>query len=187
MKYCILIVLLFGILNAAYSQNHTYEKKFIRSFYKDKGSIVYADALSKGILQEIKKALSTDTIRGFDEKNFMHDLIISRKERSQLNSQMNKLEDSVWINNVLDNSKMVDRHKIDHILKDRAYGWSNFNKEYGLGFHSFSKPIFIRNYTICIFYNDFSCPQTCGSGELAVYKKIHGNWKKWLILYNWIS
>lgn len=186
MKYFIFILLLLGTTNSTYSQTDVFEKKFIRWYYQDKEPIVYVNALSNGIISKIKEDLLKDTIRSFST-NFVDALIISRQERSEIDSQLNELEDKGWINNVLNNSKMIDRDIVNNILKDRAYGWDNFNIKYGLGFHSFSKPIFIRNNTICFFYNDFSCPNTCGSGELAVYKIENGNWKKWLILYSWIS
>ena len=55
-------------------------------------------------------------------------------------------------------------------------GWTYFYHHYGTGFHSFGCPLFLRNYTCCLFYSGHHCGWLCGNGQLALYKKEGGRW-----------
>lgn len=53
-----------------------------------------------------------------------------------------------------------------------------FNKYFGGCFHNFSAPIFLRNYTLCLFYVDRMCAAGKSSGELQVFEKRNGVWEQ---------
>ena len=54
-------------------------------------------------------------------------------------------------------------------------------------FNTFSLPIFLRNYSYCIFYSDNHCGWLCGGGRLTLYKKINNRWQELKSYCNWIS
>ncbi len=56
--------------------------------------------------------------------------------------------------------------------------------------YDFTKPVFIRNDTLCFFY-EASSLKIYGrgyiEGELAVYKKVNHKWIKWITVFTMIS
>lgn len=55
-------------------------------------------------------------------------------------------------------------------------GWLLFYKKYGYEFHFFSAPIFLKDYSYCIFRDVFIGGMMKSSWELCLYKKINGKW-----------
>ena len=64
-----------------------------------------------------------------------------------------------------------------------------FYRRYGEGrsYFFFSSPIFLRDYTLCIFYAGHDCGPLCGGGSLAVYRKVNGRWTLWKSFGEWVS
>ncbi len=53
-----------------------------------------------------------------------------------------------------------------------------FQKKFGGCYNNFSAPIFLRNYTFCLFYIDRICAGGQSKGELQVFEKRDGIWKQ---------
>ncbi len=92
-----------------------------------------------------------------------------------------------WTKELIPNAKLIEGDTITQIFKNYNKGWAYFYKHIGKAYHSFSAPIFIRNYQYCIFYSSFSCGYLCGEGELTLYKKDGTTWKKIKTYCDWIS
>jgi len=109
--------------------------------------------------------------------------------REELNFIRQKKYPSVtrWDKSFFPGIKLVSGDTIDSIFQNKSDGWNYFNKHFGGGFSSFSMPIFLRNYTYCIFYSDHSCGWLCGGGQLLLYKMKDGNWVEIGGYCNWIS
>ncbi|HXH98718.1 MAG TPA: hypothetical protein VNI52_00500 [Sphingobacteriaceae bacterium] len=184
-----LFIILISCFTNSYAQESKASIKFIRWFFKDKGSILYTNRIFSGGAAALKKDILKDTLKNlkYDNENKINFLVFTDKEKRRLNRDIMKIDSKFRSKNILPGSTLIDRDTIDNILGDRGFGWPKFNERYGNVFYSFSKPIFIRKKTICIFYSDYSCQDTCGSGELAVYKWINNEWVKWLIIDHWVS
>ncbi|MBV9988333.1 MAG: hypothetical protein JO301_11685 [Chitinophagaceae bacterium] len=71
------------------------------------------------------------------------------------------------------------------ILKDRTRWW-RFHEQYG-GYDYYSAPIFLRNYTLCVFSSYHYCGSLCGEGKITLYQKEDGQWKPVESFCRWIS
>ena len=92
-----------------------------------------------------------------------------------------------WNKSFFSTIKLVSSETIDSIFKNQSAGWNYFYKKFGQSFNHFSIPIFLRNYTYCIFYYDVDCGFECGDGHMYLYKLMNGNWIKIATYCNWIS
>jgi len=92
-----------------------------------------------------------------------------------------------WTSESFPNIKLVNADTVESIFRDNAKGWDYFYKTIGREFHSFSYPIFIRNFKYCLFYNDNHCGWLCGNGRLTLYKYDNGKWSEVKSYCNWIS
>lgn len=80
-----------------------------------------------------------------------------------------------WDSNDFPDYKVVPNDSIQ--LTIRKEGWLLFYKKYGYGFHFFSAPIFLKDYSYCIFRDVFIGGIMKSYRELCLYKKINGRWK----------
>jgi hypothetical protein len=72
--------------------------------------------------------------------------------------------------------RLISSVTINEIFKDPSKWWPYFNKNIGREFNTFSVPIFLRNYSYCLFYSDHHCGGLCGGGRLILYKKENNKW-----------
>jgi len=72
--------------------------------------------------------------------------------------------------------KYVNTHS--RLIKNPKREARLFNKYFGGCYYNFSAPIFLRNYTFCLFYVDKICAAGQSSGELQVFEKKDGLWKQ---------
>ncbi|SFG93827.1 hypothetical protein [Pedobacter insulae] len=63
-------------------------------------------------------------------------------------------------------------------IKNRQREIKFFKKKFGGCYHNFSAPIFLRNYSFCLFYMDKICAGGESKGELQVFEKHDGVWKQ---------
>ena len=95
---------------------------------------------------------------------------------------------SYWRSGLFPVIKFISRDTLNAIFKKSPInGWSYFNQEYGPCFNSFSWPIFLRSYTYCLFYSEFSCGLLNGAGTLMLYKLINTKWQYVKSYCDWIS
>lgn len=169
------IVITFFILlsSQSYSQNDVECEKFLIAFLKDKKeNIKYRDKIGSYIIGEIKKSQSIDTLY---QDNFPYQIrnselpakiIFSKKELKNIYAELEQSNNQGWVKNKIPNVTFIEPEKVKEIYD----------------IHSLSKPILIRENTVCIFYYG-----NTEWGKLSVYIKINGEWKYFARLYEWIT
>ncbi|MNY21558.1 hypothetical protein D3C86_1551150 [compost metagenome] len=184
MKHIFILTIIFGFHLSVNGQNKNQCRSFLQAHFKNLEPIVYTDAISTGVMKEFREAFSHDTLINNQSQPM---LVLSKAEKNLIHSEIDKLNQKFVNKELLKKSHFIPNGKLDLILKDPISGWSGFNKKYGKGYYSFSKPIFIRDSSICIFFSNFTCGMLCAQGELSVYKKSGGQWVKWFTLSDFIS
>lgn len=105
-------------------------------------------------------------------------LILSQKEIEFIVGSL--VKPTIWKNNLFPNSIAVQNITE---AKQKMYDLKMLKKDIeGIYFFSFSKPIFIRNNTICLFSIATLCGGSCGGFETYFLRKINGKWSKWMIV-----
>lgn len=163
---------------------------FIQKHFGVTAKIVYTDKLATYHVNNIKSALSTDTLYGtlgiiYDSSKI---LILSPQERTHIDQALARLASIQWDSSLFKYGKLISKDAVKAIFKDPKYqGWQYFKQHYGAELHEFSNPIFIRDNALCIFYSGHTCDYECGGGTLAIFKKEKEDWVLWMTLYVWVS
>ncbi len=183
MKYLILFCCLFIVSNS-YSQSTKNSIKFLQEFFADKLPIVYSDTIHQYDLKYLKEAIVKDTLYNnffFGQNNAGRQLILTKDEKKYLLEKIDEQQDFIWPNNLFQNSQKID-------LEEKNSN-SNLKKKLKKfqSIYNFSKPVFIRNNSICIFYYGYYCGGECGQGSIEIYRKINSKWTKWITMVQWIS
>jgi hypothetical protein len=84
-------------------------------------------------------------------------------------------------------ARLLSQDTIHKAFQRRADDWNYFHKHIGMSFNEFSAPIFLRNYTYCLFYSANYCGSLCAGGSLVLYKKEKGRWKPVKNYCQWVS
>ena len=186
MKYYIpaYIILLLLFANVLLAQDYEKDKKFINEVVSHEGKMIVFDCLPPSQIQEIKDDFNSDTIQISADT-----LILTNAELKYIHDQLNKMDRPYLKSDLFDSTQIVSPSSIHRLFKKGiGEGWEAFYKRYSpKGYYVFSKPIFLRNDSLCIFYYGYSCGGLCGSGGLYIYKKTGSDWKPWLELFRWIS
>ena len=153
-------------------------KLFLTDIYKNhfaEGKIVVAKKLDPFTIKQILDVINEPTLnrsivfKGSRNKNVL--IRLSLQEKMFIRYQLH-VQDCSWLTN---NYKNVDI-STDTILRN------NLSTLY-----YYSRPIFIRNNNLCLFYSGSHCGSLCGGGLLALYKKINGKWKMYWTIFSYIS
>ncbi|GGB01019.1 hypothetical protein GCM10011511_25420 [Puia dinghuensis] len=109
-------------------------------------------------------------------------------ERQQIRAWASHPPFRVWTTELVPDARLIQKDTIVSIFSNRHRdGWAYFYSHVGQSFNTFGCPLFLRNYTWCIFYAGSHCGWLCGGGRLALYKKDGDNWvfvKDW---GSWVS
>lgn len=185
----ILSCLLISLLSInAYCQDSESEA-FLHNFFGDSTKLVYMDKLWEGELKQMSRALAQDTLYTLGGK--MNDpknrLVLTQQERMYIQNELKLQADAVWPGQLFKYGKLLTQATLDSIYKDQVRSKTYFREHDGSRLYSFSKPIFIRDHSVCIFYSGYSCGSRCGEGKLVIFKRENAAWISWLELYRWIS
>jgi len=164
---------------------------------KSKGDIEYL-IQAKKFIQEIGQnefkdtssflADTPSTFKTLDGLNeFRSDTaLFTKKEIDFVDAEGEKALIKKWTTTFF--PKIVTQDTINAIFKPRSLsGWLYFHTHFGRRIINFSKPIFFRNYTYCLFYYGSSCGGTCGGGGLFLYKKEDDKWVEVKTYSSWVS
>jgi len=189
MRFLFLLLLLVFTTTTAHSQNER-SKEFLRNFFRDSMKLVYSDKLGEYETERMEKTLAKDTLYDvFDAKR--HDstnyLILTEQEHSYIQSELVVQHLVIWPEHLFDNGVRVTQATLDSLYKDHTRDWRYIDEHYGPRLYRFSNPIFIRNYSLCIFYSGYTCGSRCGEGRLIIYRKKTDTWIPWIELYRWVS
>ncbi|MBD3581643.1 hypothetical protein [Flavobacterium selenitireducens] len=92
-----------------------------------------------------------------------------------------------WSKGLIRNSRQVSTKEVDSIFLNRNKGYPYFKRKYGSVLYHFSKPVFLRNNTVCVFYKGTSGQPESGGGGFSLYVKDNGVWKTYRFITMWIS
>lgn len=119
---------------------------------------------------------------------------LSKKEYRFLLKQIDLNKEYIWNNNLIDNSVILNQDSMFTLLnvkqKERIEQSNNaiinkdtitYNKLKNKYFwvNGYSKPIYLRENSICLLYHFERCGRDCGYDEIWILKKENGNWNKW--------
>jgi hypothetical protein len=177
---------------AANAQFNKQEKRFLHWFlnkYKQsKKPILYVPNQDISKMLDLIKADTLLDIWGFAGDNQpQHKLVLTKNEKRYVAAELNQLRGMEWVDHLLPGARLLSQDTVNYYLGDKIYGWQRMYDRGIYGFYTFSKPVFLRNETFCIFQYDFNCGVLCGSGKITVYRKVNGKWTHYINLYNWIS
>lgn len=96
-------------------------------------------------------------------------LILTCDERRFIKEEIQKFDSLKWGKNLIPGEKRLS------IAKSVTGGFS------------ITKPIFLRDNTLCIFDYFYECGTRCAEGETTVFKKIDGKWERWMVVYRMVS
>ncbi|MDB5159272.1 MAG: hypothetical protein JWR50_3979 [Mucilaginibacter sp.] len=151
-------------------------------------SILYTDrAGNKKIVLRQPIGLSADKDNSRYTNIKKDSLVLSDKEVSYVLSELEKMRNYKWSDGLLPDSKVIPIDTITKISKAfREKAWGHFNEMGIYGILTISRPVFLRNDTICLFYFSENCGPDCAGGHFTVYKKVKGYWAQWIELYGWV-
>lgn len=195
-----LTLLFFLIFAIAYPCQSQQDSSFIETIdsivtkFQRGGIRYYADRLYPTMIEPVQMAVANGKIYSI-YRNRVDTLVLTQGEKRFLSKELRALESFRWGDQVIRNSKSVDRDSLDQFIGQiwkltydsirEVSGQKELDKyviRNGLNWgFSFSKPIFIRDGSICLFFimNYFN---SSGSSEWAFYRKENAVWKKWLVV-----
>jgi len=187
MKHYTYIVLLLLFTKSLSAQEYEKDKKFINEVVSHKGKMVVCSHLNKYTIENIRSHFISDTIQyhAGDAKK----LILTNVELKYIHRQLNKMNKPYLKSDLFDSTQIIPQLSIQKLFKKHVDDvWEAFYNQYSpKGYYVFSKPIFLRKNSLCIFYSGNSCGDLCGYGSLYIYEKTKNGWKPWLELSTWMS
>jgi hypothetical protein len=198
MKPLILIIFLFSITQIVYSQVDSISKINLETIIRSinpKGTIVYTNRVSEGVLSKHFRYLRRKKINGISSDTKKNSISLTKQERAYLLSQLQKCFSSYWKDSLFAKSKLIEldstssfsvkKHKEIYELRNSKYGDSLRKLYSGLNWEaavfSFSDIIYLRNKSIflnyCMWYDGHG-----GAEDLYFYRKVNGVWKKWILV-----
>jgi hypothetical protein len=149
--------------------------KYIRTIENANDTILLVDKPNMKEFNECINGLFRDTT------------LFTKDEQKTIKSQINDPLLKKWDTKLVEKANVISSDTVTTIFKDRNKWWTYFYKHYGRSFNSYSAPIFLRNYTLCLFYSDHSCGGLCGSGQIIIFKKEGDKWNPFKSFCDWIS
>lgn len=141
-------------------------------------------------IKHMQEAVTPDTLRdvgGIHGLNPHDRLVLTQQERSSIQNEIKLQAQVSWTSQLFENGKVLTQATLDSIYRDPNYSWTDFKAHYGASLYCLSKPIFIRNNSLCLFYYSYTCGDRCGEGKLRIFRKTGATWVPWLVAYRWAS
>jgi hypothetical protein len=142
-------------------------------------TMYYADKIDKEVIDSTISRIAKKTsyslsvlYRTTDREPF----IITKEEQVYLISELKKLENLKWPDKMFPNSKMVSSKDIKNVFKVTKQYPKEKADNCSIIF-TFSKPIYFRNNTICLYLNQEQYSNTEIQLTYNFYIKIDGEWE----------
>jgi hypothetical protein len=156
--------------------------------------LVFAECLDTSTFNYLKQFLTKDSfyrrITYDGEKTIVIDtLCFNKTERRFIDSLFSDRKNFEWINSPVINSAIISSKTVDSLYKKPSHVSEYLNQYYHANrFLYTSKPIFLKNYTLCILYDASAAGRPFGDGStLIVFKKINNTWKVFWVLEESVS
>ena len=181
-----IFLLLFFLFGKAQQDDKTRAfLNYVRERVFKEDSLFYTEDLNDITLAEMRKHLLKDTIwiykqLGEGKLQRIDSIILSKYEKKYIEEQLAEQAGKIWNDNLLEKSKLTSR---DTTYK--KYGYSRLPNDYKpKTIYSFSRPIFLREDSICYFYYQ-EVQAGLGYGQLGLYRSENGKWKFIQWFYSW--
>ena len=190
MNFIKYIFLFLSVANLLAQENT--EKQFFSDLFKNRISKVIYSENRFYDLNELKNTINqAKVVYKMQLENspiiLLDSLFFTNQELEIVFNKIMSSNDTHWAKNSILNGKYIPRKKIDKIFNEPSKGWDYFHKIYGKDLFSFSKPVFIRNNSVCFFYESNGNGNLGGSGSFDIYIKQNGKWIFFNSLRMWIS
>lgn len=158
---------------SSYSQKKTEEERFLDYFIKKElqPKVRYTDKIKPDYIEYIIEEfnLRNEQFRdlSINYRNLPEKIVFTKNEVEQTVNEILISNENGWIKNKLP--------KMNYVSYEELVS----NKKI-INYFSFSKPIFLRNNSICIFYVD-----NLNGGALNVYYKVNQNWNYFSNIFDW--
>lgn len=187
-----LILLVSQVSGLAQTRPSRLEKAFINQAVAEwhripaKKRINYIDHLYSftvsSLLNDVKDTIY-HKLGNLDRLASSDTLVLSAEELKYAKRTIKEMDEKIWDRKLFGRWEELDADELLKMTRSR-WGWEKYYKKYSTGYYSFSKPIFLRDNSICIFYIGYSCGEFCHEADLSVYKTENGKWKKWIVLHS---
>jgi hypothetical protein len=105
---------------------------------------------------------------------------LTSAEKEFIGRESNKTRIAAWPAGLIEHSTIIPKDTIAAAFAAKKLddGWRYFKGHYDDGFYMFTPPVFLRNYTLCLFNYAYYCGGVCGEGHTILYKKGGDGWKE---------
>ena len=170
--FAIKIIFVVGLLTNTTFAQQSKEQKFIRDIFlkQNISKVTYTNKVWTYNITEISNSLKYDTIKRNKRSNVINKewVILSKCEKKLIDKKINKYNEESWAANKLPQYEYMH---LDTLFAKKYRYWT-----------SFTKPIFIRNNTMCFFYYDVA---DWGTFRLYIYQD--GKWEYFSSLWEWVG
>ena len=146
----------------------------------------YKDSIEHYVIDSVKNAISSKgafyriEIYGYSSKP--DSITFDIAEKKFILNQLDDLNKLKWEDNLFRRSKKLSSCQIDSMYRViRSSDTEPLNK-LCYNVYTFSHPIFLRNNTICLFYNE-ERSFVAKEGEFSIYKLHRNEWIKYAPIY----
>ena len=182
-SFAILHILILGFIPAftQFDSSSIAPIKDIIKAQQDTAIVYYVDSIiyhkSIAYLKEIlKKRKYSWKYDGINKRTF----VLTQKEKEQIIKELKSLKLKRWNKNLFANSVRVPADSfMRKAININSYHIRTLERKYKYVWQ-FGKPVFLRNGTIAFVQYIYICHSSCGVDEIAFYKKIDGQWKRWV-------
>lgn len=197
----LIICLTYQILTLSlYGQLDSTSKSFLFDILRQEpgsDTITYTDRIKPISIPSFSKILKNNKIPAFEISTQKKvEFVLTRKEKKYLQKELKLLDEIKWADSIFNPSRMISLDKMWEYISRRRREYSEIytfkhsqsdtnyiNKQGWVQYCSifqFSKPIFLRDNSIVIFYFLRLCGNECGVEDFSIYKKQDGQYKQWL-------
>lgn len=151
---------------------------------KDTSTLVYADRIDNYFIERFHKALSKKKVRGHSwTKHGKSYVRLTKSEREQILTQLDKFKKPYWKENLFQNSKLISEDTLQQILQDSTgHGRQYLYTHYGRMHSQFTNPIFFRNNRMFIIQFAVFWTSDCGQDALMIYERRNQQWQRKLYI-----
>ena len=181
------IIVIFIILNSGIASGQIYNNfKTMDHVYKSWllkkcDTLYYSEKISSDIISGTIKLIDskrTFPLYSLYNGSEISPLIITRNEQQYLIAELSKLKDFSWPTSMFPKSKRVSLEYIKS-LYPTTNNEVNDQQNDCATIYSFSKPIFIRNGTICLYIDQELYNNSSNLLFIQFYQIIKGNWEEY--------
>ena len=200
MKYSIFLFLIFTLFNSSLAQIDRSELIFLEGLIRNnypEGNIIFTDKINKNDLDKIKSKFKKNTIYDISKTRNQNYIIFTKQEKKYLFQQLEIASRPCWKETIFPGAQLIlEEDALNYIKKTTQEYLENFNKPTNTEndrmnliknyqrptIFKFSKPIYLRNRSICLVYFASICGNPCGFEELCFYKIANNTWSKWIVV-----